>query len=76
LPNDVAVPEDKISINNKCTSAEHECIEVTLKDLSLKKVQSDTILWVENMFGACMIDAVTLVVKDRNGHLIALALYN
>ena len=28
------------------------------------------------MLGACMIDAVTLTVKDRNGQIIVLALYN
>ena len=47
-----------------------------IKDLEVGKIEEDTILYVKTIIDPFQILGVNLIVEDKNGDAVSLALYN
>lgn len=67
---------DQVSQANHCSKEESQLKQVTIKDLKPKQVAKDSILWVDVISDPVLNVGLSLVVQDKNGDCIQLAMYN
>jgi len=66
------VTKDEVSATNLCLKDEKELDEVTIKDLKIKEISENTVLWVKTITNACNLESVRLIVEDKNGEVVCL----
>ena len=66
------VTKDEVSATNLCLKDEKELDEVTIKDLKIKEITENTVLWVKTITNACNLESVRLIVEDKNGEVVCL----
>jgi len=68
--------EDSVSQNNLCITEEVNLREVTIKDLKINQIQTDTILRVKLISNPCSIACLMLIGQDKNNDVLPIILCN
>jgi hypothetical protein len=67
---------DKISESNVATEDYSNFRERTILTLKKNKIEKDTIIWLKTIASPYQLASVMLIVEDKDGDVVSLALYN
>ena len=67
---------DDLSEGNLCTTDIANLKEIKIVELKYDLIEVDTILWVKTVYDPCSMATLMLIVEDKDGTTLSLALHN